>query len=261
MALDEAIVRAVDAGDAPPTFRLFQWDRPSITIGFAQREAEVIDLDLCERDGVPVARRPTGGRAVFHEKELAFSVVGHLEDSRFGNSLADTFGFIGTVLNRACGSFGLDISDGAGKPDTAPRFGIGKAPCFLSSSRHEVSWRGKKIAGIAQRRYARVFLQQGSILTGGGHERILRYIPRCENKEALESALVDRAIDLGTALGGEIDIERLAYELFESFALEAGTQNVRGTATARELREAERKMVDHSAPVKREAGHATQHCL
>ncbi len=186
MALDEAIVRAVDAGDAPPTFRLFQWDRPSITIGFAQREAEVIDLDLCERDGVPVARRPTGGRAVFHEKELAFSVVGHLEDSRFGNSLADTFGFIGTVLNRACGSFGLDISDGAGIPDTAPRFGIGEKHVFSLqfTARGELAGE-KKIAGIAQRRYARVFLQQGSILTGGGHERILRYIPRARIKRPL----------------------------------------------------------------------------
>ena len=259
MALDRAIAKSVDAGESPSTFRLFRWERPSITIGYGQHAAEVIDLDLCERDGVPVSRRPTGGRAVFHDRELAFSVVGFIDDARFRNSLADTFRFMGFVLNRACGSLGLDVSGGNDKPDSTPRLGIGKAPCFLSSSRHEVRWHGKKIAGIAQRRYTRVFLQQGSILTGKGHERILRYIPRCENKSILESALVNRAVDLGTALGGEVDIELLARELFASFAQAMGTEIVSGTVTTQELREAERIISEHAVPGKREVGHEAQH--
>ncbi len=259
MALDSAIVRSVDAGESPPTFRLFTWDHPSITIGYAQRVSEVIDLALCERDGVTVARRPTGGRAVFHDRELAFSVVGFIDDALFGTSLADTFRFMGTVVGRACGSIGLDVSLGGGNVEPSQRFGLGKAPCFLSSSRHEVAWRGKKIAGIAQRRYSSVFLQQGSILTGGGYERILRYLPGTEDHQELESALRSRAADLGSALGGEVKIASLAHGLYLSFAEASGTGLVRGTVTEHELREAERVMPEHAVPGKREAVHEKWH--
>lgn len=261
MALDAAIVSAVEAGDSPPTFRIFQWDRPSITIGFAQNEAEVIDLDLCGRDGIPVARRPTGGRAVLHDNEVAFSVIGFRGDALFGNSIADAFEFMGTVITRACGSFGLELSGDAADTTPAPRFGIGKAPCFLTSSRHEVTWRGKKIAGIAQRRYTRVFLQQGSILTGGGHERILRYVPRCGDYEALEKALRNRAVDLATALGRDVDTGALVRGLIMSFAWAAGTEPVPGTVTDKELRVAKCGMDVYSVPVKREVSHEQHNCI
>ncbi|NQS91190.1 MAG: DegV family protein, partial [Chloroflexi bacterium] len=42
-------------------------------------------------DGVDITRRLTGGRAVFHKNELAYSVVGSIDDPHFGGNITDTY--------------------------------------------------------------------------------------------------------------------------------------------------------------------------
>ena len=46
MALDEAIAESVREKLSPPTLRFYQWDRPSISIGYFQKASDV-DLDYC----------------------------------------------------------------------------------------------------------------------------------------------------------------------------------------------------------------------
>ena len=73
MALDEAILMDVVAGNSPPTLRFYAWSPPCLSLGRNQPLGDV-DLVSCHAAGVDVVRRPTGGRAILHTDELTYSV-------------------------------------------------------------------------------------------------------------------------------------------------------------------------------------------
>jgi lipoate-protein ligase A len=72
MALDEAIMEAVAAGDSSPTLRIYQWTPPCLSLGKRQ-PLDGVDLARCCADGVDVVRRATGGWAILHTDELTYS--------------------------------------------------------------------------------------------------------------------------------------------------------------------------------------------
>ena len=64
-AEDEALLdRVVRSGGA--FLRLYRWDPPTLSIGRNQPSAAA---------GVPTVRRPTGGKAVWHEHEVTYAVA------------------------------------------------------------------------------------------------------------------------------------------------------------------------------------------
>lgn len=71
MAIDESILHHVATGKSPPTIRFYQWSTPgAISLAYSQNIADV-DSSI-----VPLVRRPTGGRAVFHGKnDFTYSVI------------------------------------------------------------------------------------------------------------------------------------------------------------------------------------------
>ena len=85
MAIDKAILVVNSEGNVPPTVRFYGWSPPAISIGYFQSLTEEVDIQACERFGVDYVRRITGGGAVFHEKELTYSIVvaeSHPADSK-----------------------------------------------------------------------------------------------------------------------------------------------------------------------------------
>src|SRR5215510_8965643 len=75
MALDEAMLLLHDTGLTPPTLRVYSWDTPTLSLGYAQNAAQDVELAACQQYGVAIVRRPTGGRAVLHDQEVTYSVV------------------------------------------------------------------------------------------------------------------------------------------------------------------------------------------
>src|ERR1700736_340121 len=74
MAVDEVLLDGVAEGSAPPTLRFYEWAPPCLSLGYFQ-PFEVVDVDGCRSLGVDVVRRPTGGRAILHDRELTYSVA------------------------------------------------------------------------------------------------------------------------------------------------------------------------------------------
>src|SRR5438270_12358260 len=74
MAVDEVLLDGVAAGATPPTLRFYQWAPPCLSLGYFQ-PFDVVNLEGCRRLGVEVVRRPTGGRAILHDRELTYSVA------------------------------------------------------------------------------------------------------------------------------------------------------------------------------------------
>jgi len=180
MRRDQSLLDAAESG-APPVLRLFQFDPAGITLGRNQAPGRELDLARCAADGIPWAVRPTGGRAIFHAEEWTYSVAAPREDPEWGGSPADTYARASGLILRALVRLGVPADlvsrHGSGRATPGPRGrDAAAAPCFASTARHEVVVRDRKLVGSAQRRTARAWLQQGSVLLGPGHLRLADYV-------------------------------------------------------------------------------------
>ena len=161
MAVDEILLDGVAAGVSPPTLRFYRWSPPCLSLGYFQ-PFDVVNLDGCRARGVEVVRRPTGGRAILHDRELTYSVA--LPVSMLGHD--------GGVLPSYY-RLSVALRDGLrrlGVPATlAPEFAASGAAehgpvCFDRPSAHEILLEGRKLVGSAQMRRGGGLLQHGSIL-------------------------------------------------------------------------------------------------
>jgi len=78
MAFDEFCLERLQADE--PVFYLWQ-NRPSVIIGLNQNPYAEVDLDFLEREGIVLARRVTGGGAVYHDlQNLNYTITGRIRD-------------------------------------------------------------------------------------------------------------------------------------------------------------------------------------
>jgi lipoate-protein ligase A len=162
MAVDEALVEAVDNGSSPPTLRLYRWRPPCLSLGFAQ-PPEAADWSFCTAHGIDVVRRPTGGRAVLHHLEQTYSVTAPLGHGRFGHDLQATYQAICRALVAGLERLGVR-AELAGRPGDGMIRPNQPVPCFVGPAAGEVVAQGRKLVGSAMRRVGSSILQHGSIL-------------------------------------------------------------------------------------------------
>jgi lipoate-protein ligase A len=74
MAGDVALMEAFQRGEIPPTLRVYQWASPALTYGVNQQLPARL-VDACAALGIPMLRRPTGGKAVLHGHDLTAALV------------------------------------------------------------------------------------------------------------------------------------------------------------------------------------------
>jgi lipoate-protein ligase A len=156
MATDEALLeRANRSGES--FLRLYRWDPPCLSLGRNEPARE--------RPGIATVRRPTGGRAVWHEHEVTYAVAAPI--IIFGR-LRDAYRAIHEQLAAALRSLGADVTLAADRP-TRPLRDRPNA-CFAETVGGEVLAGGRKVIGSAQVRRGAAFLQHGSILLDGSDE-------------------------------------------------------------------------------------------
>lgn len=158
MALDEALMdRARRTGEW--LLRVYSWRTPTISLGRNQTARGRYDLERMREKGVGVVRRPTGGRAILHAREITYSVTAPVADA---GSLRESYDRINRVLTAALSSMGVDAvaSPESGHRHPAP----GMTPCFDEPAAGELTVGGRKLAGSAQWRNDGALLQHGSIL-------------------------------------------------------------------------------------------------
>ena len=87
MAIDAALLDEVGESQSSKTIvRFYQWRRPTISLGRNQKIESAVDQEYCDRHGIDVVHRPTGGRAVLHDDELTYAVVSN-DSSCCGDTL------------------------------------------------------------------------------------------------------------------------------------------------------------------------------
>jgi lipoate-protein ligase A len=224
MALDEAISEAAREKISPPTLRLYQWDRPSMSIGYFQNVSD-INSDYCRRKDYPVVRRLTGGRAILHDSELTYSFSSSTDSHFFKGSLLENYSVISNALVTGLKSVGIDAkSSFKRKRSTAHR----NPACFKAVSYGEITVNGKKLIGSAQRRYSNGFMQHGSILLG-------------LDEEELCSVLMHDSKDDFSGIGSvkeyapDISVNDLTASLKEAFEKSLGVKLIADNPTQFEL--------------------------
>jgi lipoate-protein ligase A len=146
---------------------LYRWNPPCLSVGRNEPAAARYDREMLARRGIAVVRRPTGGRAVWHEHEVTYAVAAPI--TRFG-SLRESYCAIHERLALALRSLGADASL-ANRPAEQPTNRLTGA-CFSSPVGGEVLVNGRKVIGSAQVRHGAALLQHGSILLDGSQEMV-----------------------------------------------------------------------------------------
>lgn len=166
MSIDEELLSRAQAGEKTPVLRFYAWDPPAVSIGRFQKIEQAVNIDACRKYGFDIIRRVTGGRAVFHYRELTYSIASRIENHFFPPTVLGSYQVIAAALRAGLTCLGISAEIVSRGSRSAALAGInGRNPaCFSSPSRYEIAVNGKKIIGSAQRRLSRAFLQHGSIL-------------------------------------------------------------------------------------------------
>lgn len=158
MAVDDWLLAT--ANERPPTLRIYGWLKPTVSLGRNERWKRVIQPSRLRKAGVRLVRRPTGGRAVFHHRELTYSVTApHRHQAELGQRLTDTLAYVSEGLALALECLGIDVTIAHRTKSVARQEGV----CFESATRFELLADGQKVVGNAQLRTAAGFLQHGSM--------------------------------------------------------------------------------------------------
>jgi lipoyl(octanoyl) transferase len=241
MAVDEAILEATAAGASPPTLRLYAWEPPCLSLGYAQALTDA-DIPALAALGWELVRRPTGGRAILHTDELTYAVIGPQEDPRLGGSVLESYHNLAQALLLALQKLGLDPQADA-EPSSIPGSDPQGPVCFEVPSHYEITVRQKKLVGSAQRRSKGGVLQHGSLPLSGDLARITQalYFPDPESRRQAAARLLERAATVESILGTRIEWHQAAQAFVAAFSealnldLEPGDLTISELARAEEL--------------------------
>ncbi len=152
MALDEALLEA-SPRLGRPVLRFYGWTEPAASFGYFQRYAEIERLTRLR----PLVRRPTGGGLVPHDADWTYSLAFPPVNGWYGLSATDSYRRVHEWIQAAFAKLNLTTELAPECNKTLP------GQCFQGHERFDLLWRGRKIAGAAQRRTRHGLLIQGSV--------------------------------------------------------------------------------------------------
>lgn len=174
MSLDEALLKTIANENSIPILRLYDWNPPCLSLGYAQSYSDINEARLNDL-GWDVVRRPTGGRAVLHIGELTYSVIAPANEPRVKGSIIESYRRLSQALLSALNQLSLNAR--AEKEYNLPMRPNKMAPvCFEVPSNYEITVQGKKIIGSAQARKYGGVLQHGSLPLHGDLTRIIEVL-------------------------------------------------------------------------------------
>lgn len=203
MALDEACAHELVLGNVSPTIRFYRWKPSAVSIGYFQSLNQEVDVKACEKMGVDIVRRRTGGGAVYHDYkgEITYSVIA--PEKMFSPNIVESYQQVADW-----------IIAGLEKLNVQAEF----VPI------NDLVVNGKKISGNAQTRRSKILQMHGTILCDVDVDKMfsLLKVPDEKMKGKTISAVKERVTSL--KLHGADDYTKIYEALREGF-LEGKTFN------------------------------------
>ncbi len=158
MALEEVAAETVAAG-GPATVRVFRWEPSTLSLGYGQ-DPDTVDWDYCERHGIDVTRRQTGGGGIYHDHagDVSYSVIAPAE--ALPGDLESAYERLCEPVLAGLGRLGVG-ADFLEEPAPA----IHRPACYLRAldPAHDIGVGSRKISGNAQYRQREAVIQHGSV--------------------------------------------------------------------------------------------------
>ena len=164
MALDEIAAETVAAG-GPRTVRVYRWEPSTLSLGYRQ-DPDTVDWAFCEREGITVTRRPTGGGGIYHDDfgDISYTIVAPADE--LPGDLMETYELLCAPVFDAFERMGVDA-----RFTDEERPAIHQPACYLRALHpaHDVVASGegdgpaRKISGNAQYRRKDAVIQHGSL--------------------------------------------------------------------------------------------------
>lgn len=202
MAMDHALMeRARRTGDK--VLRVYSWSEPTLSLGRHQSVRGRIDHGAAAARGVALVRRPTGGRALLHHREVTYSVTAGL---RRDDSVREWYESINAILLHALQALGVNAETAVVTGRTPPP---AAASCFVGADEGEITVGGRKLVGSALLRQDGALLQHGSILLDDDQALLHDLLPEGELRPSPAGTLRE-------ALGAAPTVPAVADALFAS---------------------------------------------
>lgn len=208
MALDQSLLDQAEH-DGTTSLRLYSWAPHCLSLGRNEPALKRYDRATIERHGLDTVRRPTGGRAVWHARELTYAVAAPL--ARFGG-LSGAYRQIHLLLADALRRLGAD-------PVLAPApkrvSSLTAGACFATAAGGELLVADQKIVGSAQLTQGTAFLQHGSVLLQDGQSLVAELLaaggaPRPASDVHL-TALLGRTVGFAEAAAAVAEAAEAAW--------------------------------------------------
>ncbi len=162
MGRDEALLYAAAA--APAALRVYGWTPPTLSLGYFQAFAETERLPEDLRR-LAVVRRPTGGGAILHDREVTYCLVADETIAAARQAPAVLYRLVHECWRDALAAGGRQS---ALAPDSMPLPSPRSGPffCFEKPGKTDLLLGDLKVLGSAQRRIPGRVLQHGSLILG-----------------------------------------------------------------------------------------------
>lgn len=200
MALDEAIMRSIKLGHAPPTLRLYRWKPSAVSIGTFQGMSDEVDLDYCKINEISYIRRITGGGAVYHdyEGEVTYSIILPRGHRLVPDDIIESYKLLCGGVVKALEHLGIPAEF---KPI------------------NDIVTGGKKISGNAQTRRFSCVLQHGTTLLDLDVKVMFSVlkVPQEKISDKMIQDVRQRVTSIRDILGADVTIKELSQALHVGF--------------------------------------------
>jgi lipoate-protein ligase A len=156
MAADETLLESAAAGAA--SLRFYTWSEPTVSLGYFQPESLRLTDPLLM--GLSWVRRPSGGAALIHDREVTYALA--LPAGPPWQTGESWLKRMHAIIGKALAA--LSVHANPFKPacqETAPFTGL---LCFQHFTACDLMIKNAKVVGSAQRRQRGALVQHGGIL-------------------------------------------------------------------------------------------------
>jgi len=223
MAVDESILEAVGREEVLSTLRLYAWNPPCLSLGYAQPLSDV-NIDMLGAKGWDIVRRPTGGRAILHCDELTYAVIGSKREKRLARDILSSYLVLSKAILSALQKLGIpaqakEIEKQISQSHSYPKNQHQNPVCFEVPSNYEIVVSGKKLVGSAQARRKEGILQHGSFPLFGDPSRIVQALNFDNHEQQLSAKkrVLERATTAEQVLGKLVDWDSVVSAFVEAF--------------------------------------------
>jgi lipoate-protein ligase A len=162
MEVDALLLENLHPEYGHPCLHIHAWQHPSLTFGCFVNPDVYLDKAALLKEGVDVAKRPTGGGLLFHIWDLSFGFVIPSTHPKVSLKSIENYRVINEIVAEALAPFLVDRSShlmaiSADVGGQASRF------CMAQPTRYDLMLDNKKIVGAAQRSKRQGLLHQGTI--------------------------------------------------------------------------------------------------